>query len=218
MFNAALAYCDAQAWDDALATLRRYLETPDPLPEAVARVAEVQTVQGDLAGSLETYRRYLELDSDGNFSEQARQIVRSLGRLERIPTGAELAQAKLVYIRALAHCNAGRYNSAVRDLLEAWEGMPVPVIRFNLGVCYRNLRRHGAALRCFTDYMDVTGDRGKEASVHLDIARCLIDLDRHDEALEHIRTYRERADEEELPGEEAQMSLSRELELECKRD
>jgi len=218
LFNAGLAYCDAQAWDDAIATFRRYLETPDPLPEAWARLAEAITAQGNLAAALEAYERYLELDADGQFAEQARQVVRFLRRLERIPSREELAQAKQINNRAREHFNAGRYNAAIRDYLEASEGLPTPTIRYNLGACFYNLRRYDDALRCFTEYMEIVGDHGKEASVHLDMARCLIDLNRRDEAREHVFTYRERADEEELPNEDTERRRSSELELECKRD
>ena len=62
------------------------------------------------------------------------------------------------------------------------------------------------------------GDEGEYASVHLDIAEVLVALDRNDEAMRHIRTFRRRAEAAELPREAHYRSWTNEVDQQCKSD
>lgn len=218
LMNASLCYLWARQVDQATETINQYLRTPSPDPEAYAILADCRETEGDLAAVLEAYRRYLQLAPDGDRALIARRVVGSLSRFDEMPTRQQATEAKQHLNRANQHAQAGRHNQAIRAYLDAWAGWPTPTIRFNLGLCYYHTRRYDEALTALTAYMEQMGDEGNYASVHLDIADVLVALDRNDEAMQHIRTFRRRAEAADLPREDHFLSRSREIEEACKED
>jgi tetratricopeptide (TPR) repeat protein len=218
LMNAAQCYLWAGQVEQAIETINRYLETPSPDPEGYAILADIREAEGDLGAVLAAYRRYLELAPDGNRALMAQGIVRHLSRLDPMPTRQQAAVAKQHFYRAHELFGARRYNDALREYLQAWEGWPTPIIRYDIGVCYYYTNRLEEALGCFTEYVQVMGDEGRQASTHLDIAQVLADMGRNEEAMRHIRAYRRRAEVADLPDEEEALERSRRIEDRCKED
>lgn len=218
LLNAGLCYLWAERTEQAIEALTQYIETPGADPAALAHLAECRIDEGDLPAARETYQRYLERDPDGQFAQQARGIIRFVNRLNPVPTRANVAEAKEHGIRAQTHARARRYRQALEEFEAAYAIIPSPTTRYNIAVCHWRMGRPAQALPLLLEYMEQMGDQGDDASVHLDLAQCLADLDRNDEAMEHISAYRRLADAAELPHEERNREWATEIEEQCKND
>ena len=218
LLNAGLCYMWAQRTEQAIEAFNRYLETPGADTAAIAHLAECRLAEGDLPVARDTYQRYLDQDPSGQFAQQARQVIRFVNQLNPMPTRANIAEAKEHVAHAYEHVEAGRYRQAQREFEAAYEIIPAPTVRFNIGLCHYQRRQYDEALTCLLQYIEQRGDEGREASVHIDIARCLAALNRDEEAMQHIRAYRQRADAAELPRERYFRDQATAIENQCKDD
>lgn len=218
LLNAAVCFGYAGEEEAAIEHLRAYLQTPGAEPDAHAYLGNHLMTECLLAEALQEYERYLELDPQGGLAEQTRRTVRWIRRLNPMPTRANLIEAKRLWERGSGHARAGRVRAALRDYESAYQIIPDPTLHYNIGECHRTRERWADALVCYQDYIERMGDLGARAQVHLMAAACLIGLNRTDDAMEHIRAYRARADADELPGEEADREWAVELEEQCKSD
>jgi tetratricopeptide (TPR) repeat protein len=218
LLNAGLCYLWAGRLEQAIEALNQYLETPGADPAALAHLAEARIEEGDLPAARDTYQQYLQRDPDGQFAQQARRVIQFVGRLDPMPTRANVAEAKEHIARAQTHGRARRYRQALEEFEAAYAIIPSPTTRYNIAVCHWRMGRPAQALPLLQEYMEQMGDQGDDASVHLDLAQCLVDLRRNDEAMEHINAYRRLADAAELPHEERNREWATELEEQCKND
>ena len=218
LLNAGLCSMWAGRTAQAVEAFTQYLETPGADMAALAHLAECRLTEGDLPAARETYQRYLQRDPDGQFARQARQVILFIERLDPMPTRANVAEAKEHIARANDHALAGRYRQAQREYEAAYEIIPVSTVRYNIGLCHYHRGQHEEALTLFLQYIEQEGDEGREASVHVDAARCLADLNRNEEAMQHIRAYRARADAAELPREQYFRDQATQVENQCKED
>jgi tetratricopeptide (TPR) repeat protein len=218
LLNAGLCYMWAHRNEQAIEALTQYIETPGADMGAIAHLAECRLADGDLPAARDLYRRYLQRDPDGEFVQQARRVIRFIDHLDPIPTRANMLEAKAHTERAEAHVTAGRYAQAQREFEAAYAIIPAPTTRFNIALCHYCARRYEQALTMLLQYMEEMGDEGREASVHIDIARCLADMNRDEEAMQHINAYRARADAAELPREQYFREQATAIENQCKED
>ncbi len=218
LLNAGLCYTWARRNEQAIEAFTQYLQTPGADPAAIAHLAECHMAEGDLPVARDTYQRYLQQDPDGELAQQARQVIRFISRLNPMPTRANLEEAKEHITRANEHAEAGRYRRAQRELEAAYEIIPVPSVRYNIGACYFSRGEYEEALPYFLQYIQQVGDEGVYASTHVDAAACLAELNRNEEAMEHIRAYRARADAAELPREQYHRDRATAIENQCKED
>jgi tetratricopeptide (TPR) repeat protein len=218
LLDAGICYMWATRTQQAIEALNRYIETPGFDTAAIAHLAECRITEGDLPAARDTYQRYLDQDPDGQFARQARHVIRFVNNLDPMPTRANVAQAKEHIARAFQHVEAGRYPQAQREFEASYEIVPAPTVSFNIGLCHYYRRQYDEALTWLLRYMERWGDEGEEASVHIDIARCLVELNRDEEAMQHIHAYRQRADAAELPREQYFRDQATELENRCKED
>jgi len=223
LFNAALCFLEGRSLAEAVQAFRRYLETPGADPEAWAHLGASLRFQDELAAAAEAYERYLDEEPEGEFAEEAQEVVRSLRRFDS-PPREETAQGE----RAGEDEIIRPVVSRVRRGVDTWRstgdlsGVPAPTEarvspagRYNMGFCHMRAREWEQAIAAFEECVQAAGDEGGYTSAHLDIAHCLIELSRTAEALEHIRAFRQRADEAVLPGEEADRRWATQLEQRC---
>jgi tetratricopeptide (TPR) repeat protein len=218
LLNAGLCYMWARRTEQAVEALNRYIETPGFDTAAIAHLAECRLTEGDLPAARDMYQRYLNQDPDGQMAQQARQVIRFITHLDPMPTRANVAEVKEHMARAEQHVLARRYVQAQREFEAAYEIVPVPTARFNIGMCHYYRHEYDEALTLFQQYMQEMGDEGREASVHIDIAACLANLNRDEDAMQHIRAYRARADAAELPREQYYREQATQIENQCKED
>lgn len=218
LLDSGICYMWARRTEQAIEALTQYLETPGADTAAIAHLAECHIAEGDLPAARNVYQRYLDQDPNGQFAQEARQVVRFISRLNPMPTRANLAEAKEHIARANEHALAGRYNQAQREYEAAYEIVPVPSARYNIGLCHSHRRQYDEALTLFLQYIEQAGDEGANASVHVDVAQCLAELNRDEDAMHHIRAYRARADAAELPREQYFRDQATAVEEQCKDD
>ena len=216
LLNAGLCYMWARRTEQAIETFTQYLQTPGADTAAIAHLAECRLAEGDLPGGRDTYQRYLQQDPDGEFAQEARQVIRFISRLDPMPTRANLAEAKEHIARGNEHVHAGRYRRAQREYEAAYEIIPLASARYNIGLCHFRRRQYDEALTYLLRYMEERGDEGNYASVHVDVAACFANLNRDEEAMQHIRAYRARADAAELPREQYYRDWATEIEEQTK--
>jgi tetratricopeptide (TPR) repeat protein len=218
LLDAGICYMWANRTEQAIEALTQYLETPGADPAAIAHLGECRITEGNLPAARDTYQRYLDQDPDGQFARQARHVIRFVNDLDPMPTRANVAQAKEHIARAFEHVEAERYRQAQREFEAAYEIIPVPSASYNIAQCLSCRRQYDEALTRFLQYVQRWGDEGEEASAHIDIARCLVELNRDEEAMQHIHVYRQRADAAELPREQFFRDQATEIENQCKED
>ena len=216
LYNAALAYMDGELWQQAAETYQRYVRTPGAEHDAWAFLAECLHEEWNLAGALEAYQRYLQLEPTGTYADYAREYVQSIapsphGRsVTDRPTDEELLNAEQHYSQGVDHFENGDYEQARRAFEVAYMAVPDRNLYFNMGRCDEELGNWAAARTCYQGFLEA-GDESTAAVVHLFLARVLLRLNQRSEASRPIRTYVDRARTEELPNEAADLAWAREL-------
>lgn len=217
LYNAGLCYLDAQAWDDASRTLRRYLQTPGAEHDAWAFLGECYGEMFDFSEAMEAYERYLQLEPRGTYADEARAFVNELYSAEgdetRTETGAtpgEVERATALYDQAREHYDADRYQEALECLRQAYEIVPARSLVYNIGVTYQAMEEWQQAVDHFERFLQ-GGETGISADAHIDAAECLLELDRTQDAVQHIERFIALAEEHELPREERNTERAREL-------
>jgi tetratricopeptide (TPR) repeat protein len=218
LLNAGLCYMWARNNERAIEVFGQYLQTPGADTAAIAHLAECHMAQGDLPLARDTYQRYLQRDPDGEMAQQARQVIRFISRLDPMPTRADLEEAKQHVTRGNEHMRAGRYRRAQREYQAAYDIIPASSMHFNIGACLFHRGEYDEAVTYFLQYIERVGDEGSYASAHVNAAACLANLNRDEDAMQHIRAYRARADAAELPREQHYRDWATAIENQCKED
>jgi tetratricopeptide (TPR) repeat protein len=217
LYDAALCYLDGQMWADAARTFSRYVRTPGAEHDAWAFMAESYAEQFNFSDAVQAYERYLELEPQGTYAEQARTFIRdTMPPAEGSPeaeTGAspgEAERAAALLTTARERYNADHFRESLESLQQAYQIVPARSTLFNMGRCYLGLHEWENALSHFERVLE-RGDEGRYAAAHLDAADCLLELNRREEALRHVEQYMARARESDLPNEESDMEWAREF-------
>jgi tetratricopeptide (TPR) repeat protein len=218
LYNAGLCYLDAQAWDDAARTLRRYVETPGAEHDAWAFLGESYGEAFDFVEAVDAYERYLELEPHGDYANQARDFVNDTMpppsetgvRRETGATPGEFERAEVDYNRGIEHFEAERYREAIQAFESAYEIVPSRVLVYNIGLCHSRLGEWQQGLACFERFLE-RDDQGMGAIAHLEAAECLIELNRPQDAIRHLDQFAARARESTIEDEEAHTARAEEL-------
>ena len=172
---------------------RRMRDTCDPEPlaalcrelEAACRLPDPELRQ-TLAAALSLL---------GRTEEAERELAALLPRYARMPMRRKLP---LAYTAVIVRCSAGNWAEA-RPFLEDLEKLVAQLPR---GRGWRTWQRGLESLRlsfrlgseggsedmlpAFSQRLSAAADRYEQVSAHADLARCLLDLGRRDEALPHL--------------------------------
>ena len=131
----------------------------------------------------------------GRTEEAERELAALLPRYARLPARRKLP---LAYTAVIVRCSAGNW-AAARLLLEDLEKLVAQLPR---GRGWRTWQRGLESLRlsfrlgteggsedmlpAFSQRLSAAADRYEQVSAHADLARCLLELGRRDEALPHL--------------------------------
>jgi len=221
LFNAGLCYLDGSMMDEGMRTLARYVQTPDADPLALYFLGEVYAEQCDFSSAIEAFERYLETAPDGEWRQEARAFINELypaeGDAAREETGAtpeEMTRARALSNRAWDDFEAERYAEALQAFEGAYEIVQARTLICNMAGVLVAMERREEAVRRYEEFLE-GGDEGEDASVHVEMAECLIEMNRIDEARRHIDAYMERARASDLPDEDAYMDWARNLQRQC---
>ncbi len=131
----------------------------------------------------------------GRTEEAERELAALLPRYARVSARRKLP---LAYTAVIVHCSAGNWAEA-RPFLEDLEKLVAQLPRGrgwrtwqrgleSLRLVYRLLTEGGSEdmLPAFSQRLSAAADRYEQVSAHADLARCLLDLGRRDEALPHL--------------------------------
>ena len=131
----------------------------------------------------------------GRTEEAERALAALLPRYARVSARRKLP---LAYTAVIVHCSAGNW-AAARPFLEDLEKLVAQLPRGrgwrtwqrgleSLRLVYRLLTEGGSEdmLPAFSQRLSAAADRYEQVSAHADLARCLLDLGRRDEALPHL--------------------------------
>jgi len=91
------------------------------------------------------------------------------------PTEAQKAEARARYDRGLKLYDQGAFEAALVEMKRAYELAPAFKILYNLGLIYRQLNDHAAALDAFNQYL-AEGGKKIDAKRHAEIEHHLADL------------------------------------------
>jgi tetratricopeptide (TPR) repeat protein len=211
LYDAAVAYRTGRLWADAVRTYQQYVQTPSPEPEAYIELAQCLHEQANYEQAVAAYRRYLELEPQGTFAQDAREYIQSMtSGGSGAPSQENMERASQHFERAAAHYAAGRYQEALQEFSQAYDLLPARAVQWNMAMCYLRLRDWTRALTAFENYLR-GGDDGADAEAHLAAAECELELHQPDRARQHIEDYLRRADATELPNEEAQRHRAEQL-------
>ena len=217
LYNAGLCYLDAQTWEDAARTLRRYVETPGAEHDAWAFLGETYGEAFDLVEAVDAYERYLELEPHGDYAQEARAFISDTmppeGNEVREETGAspgEVARARELLETARGDYEAGRYAESIESLQGAYEIVRARTLLYNMGRCCQDLGEWERALGYFERVLQGTEPSWNIVG-HLEAAECLLELNRPQDAVRHIQQFRALARQYELPDEESYLERAREL-------
>jgi len=206
LYNAASSYMMARMWREAIEAFDRYVQTPGASPEAFIELAQAHHELGQYTEAVAAYRRYIELEPNGTFSEDARQYIQTMeaqtGSGAGQPSPENMQRAREFFDQAMAHYEAGRYREALEAFERAHDLVPTRESLYNIARCYSEL---GEWARALTNYENVLqgGDRGRDATVRMRLGQCLVELGRFDEARQHLDRFLQVADQDDIPEEEA---------------
>ncbi len=83
---------------------------------------------------------------------------------QAVAQGDAKAQARSHYKKAKASFEAGKYKTALAEYQSAYRLMPLPGFLFNIGQCYRNMKKPDKAIVAFKRYLkDSPKARNREA-------------------------------------------------------
>ena len=217
LYNAALAYLDGERWGDAARTFSRYVRTPGADHDAWAFLGESYAEECGVIDAIRAYERYLELEPQGTYADQAREYVNEFmpgewsdPSVDFQPTHGEVERARTEFVTAREHYDASRYREALEGLQRAYRIIPGRALVFNMGRCHFRLNEWQESLTHYERALQ-RGDEGEYAYAHIEAAECLLELNRPAEAARHLQAYRDRAATDDLPEEETNMERVRDL-------
>ncbi|MBN1918321.1 MAG: tetratricopeptide repeat protein [Verrucomicrobia bacterium] len=218
LYDAGLCYLDAQAWNDASRTLRRYVETPGAAHDAWAFLGECYGEMFDFGEAVEAYERYLELEPRGEYAQEARDFVNDTMpfpsetgvRRETGATPGEFERAEVHFNAGREHFDAGRFQEAIGAFESAFEIVPSRALVYNIGLCLSRLGQWQEALTRFEQFLE-RDDQGMAVIAHLEAAECLIELRRPQDAVRHLDQFATRAQESDLDNEETHTARAEQL-------
>lgn len=220
LYNGASSYLMARMWREAIEAFDRYVQTPGAWAEAYIELAQCHHELGQYPEAVAAYRRYIELDPNGTFAEDARQYIQTMeaqtGSGAAPATPENMRRAREFFDQAMDHYEAGRYREALEAFERSNDLVPTRESLYNIGRCYGDL---GEWARALTNYENTLqgGDRGRDASVQMRIGQCLVELGRFDEARQHLERFIQVADQDEVPDEEACRQFVNQLLERCRQ-
>ena len=163
---------------------------PEPLAALCRELGEARRPDPELRQTLAAALSLL-----GQTEEAERELAALLPRYARVSARRKLP---LAYTAVIVHCSAGNWAEA-RPFLEDLEKLVAQLPRDrgwrtwqrgleSLRLVYRLLTEGGSEdmLPAFSQRLSAAADRYEQVSAHADLARCLLDLGRRDEALPHL--------------------------------
>ena len=163
---------------------------PEPLAALCRELGEARRPDPELRQTLAAALSLL-----GRTEEAERELAALLPRYARVSVRRKLP---LAYTAVIVHCSAGNW-AAARPFLEDLEKCVAQLPRGrgwrtwqrgleSLRLVYRLLTEGGSEdmLPAFSQRLSAAADRYEQVSAHVDLARCLLDLGRRDEALPHL--------------------------------
>lgn len=163
---------------------------PEPLAALCRELGEARRPDPELRQTLAAALSLL-----GRTEEAERELAALLPRYARMPVRRKLP---LAYTAVIVRCSSRNWGEA-RPFLEDLEKCVAQLPRGrgwrtwqrgleSLRLVYRLLTESGSEdmLPAFSQRLSAAADRYEQVSAHADLARCLLDLGRRDEALPHL--------------------------------
>ena len=163
---------------------------PEPLAALCRELGEARRPDPELRQTLAAALSLL-----GRTEEAERELAALLPRYARMPVRRKLP---LAYTAVIVRCSSRNWGEA-RPFLEDLEKLVAQLPRGrgwrtwqrgleSLRLVYRLLTEGGSEdmLPAFSQRLSAAADRYEQVSAHADLARCLLDLGRRDEALPHL--------------------------------
>ena len=163
---------------------------PEPLAALCRELGEARRPDPELRQTLAAALSLL-----GRTEEAERELAALLPRYARMPVRRKLP---LAYTAVIVRCSSRNWGEA-RPFLEDLEKCVAQLPRGrgwrtwqrgleSLRLVYRLLTEGGSEdmLPAFSQRLSAAADRYEQVSAHADLARCLLDLGRRDEALPHL--------------------------------
>ena len=205
LFCAGGMYQMDRMWSEAAQAFRSYLATPHPRPEAWVDLASCLLMDGDAAGARQAAQRYLRLEPQGEYAEDAQAIVGSRGGGEGEggdggPSAADRARADEIVRDAERLYRERQYRQAIARYRAANAIVPSRANLFNICMCYTSAEDWPNAALQWEEYLR-GGDQGNDAVGHVFAAQAYYNSTSYREAIRHAEAYIALAREHELPAE-----------------
>ena len=208
--SAARALQIEERYEDAAAMYRRYVETPGADAEGWYDLGSALLMISDDDGATQAYQRYLELEPQGQYAADAREMVHRLSQPSARASREQVEQAREAVRLARQHYDAGRLEEALREFERAHGLAADRETYFNICMCYTSLRQWIEATRHWETYLQ-SGELGHDAVAHLFAAQAYAGAGSQTEARRHVDRYLELADQNDLPNEEADVRWAQDM-------
>jgi tetratricopeptide (TPR) repeat protein len=200
LYRAGGMYHMEEMYAEAAQAYRRYAATPHPTPEVWGDLATCLYMQQDMAGAREAAQRYLQLDPDGVYADDARDIIGATGGEAEGPSAADRERAAEIVREADRLYRARQYRQAITQYRAANSILPSRANLFNICMCYTSAEDWPNAAQQWEEYLR-GGDQGNDAVGHVFAAQAYHNSTAFSEAIDHAEAYIALAREHELPGE-----------------